>query len=249
MYDHPLVPGRTSAIEDGPWHYGADYIAVYFDADRSKLQELVPASFEVDVGNCIAYVCEIVSVAEGGLEMLSKEPDRTVYREAAVGVGCRHGERRGVFYPVMWVTTEWSLLRGLLNGYQKRLADDIALTKLHPLNPGIGREGPGMVFGGRCVKGASTTLSVRVSLERQGNPSDLPSFGATFGLRRFPSTDPSQKEISEPVEIQKSNSKVSDVWLGSGTVATDLEVGHPVPRGGAVYRSGFTISGSRVLGP
>jgi len=28
--DHPLVPGSSPAIEEGPWHYGADYITVYF---------------------------------------------------------------------------------------------------------------------------------------------------------------------------------------------------------------------------
>lgn len=247
MLDHPLVPGQTSAVEKGPWHYGADYITTYFNADVSKLSSLVPSPFEVETGFCMAYVCEIISVADSAAEMVSTRPDRTTYHEAAVGVGCRSGERHGIFFPVMWVTTEWSLLRGLLNGYQKRLADRISLTKLHPLNPGLTPVGPGSRFAGFCVKGPQTTLSVNVQVEKKGNPSDLPSFGATFGLRRFPRTDGSQESVDEAVEIVKSNSKVSDVWLGSGSVNTSLDIGAPSSMWGAVYRSGFTISGSKVL--
>jgi Acetoacetate decarboxylase (ADC) len=247
MLDHPLVPGPTSAVETGPWHYGADYISVYFKGNPSRLTQLLPPYFRVDDGSCVAYVCEIISVADSGLDMVSTQPERTIYREAAVGVKCLFGDREGIFYPVMWVTTEWSLLRGILNGYQKRLADSISLTKLHPLNPGLGPVSPGTRFAGFCVKGPERMLSLNVSVKKPGSPSDLPSFGATFGLRRFPRTEKTQAEVDEPVEILKSNSRVSDVWLGDGSVESALDIGDVEPSSGAVYRSGFTISGSKVL--
>jgi hypothetical protein len=247
MLDHPLAPGPTSAIERGPWHYGADYITVYFKAEPSKLAKLVPRPFRVDDGFCIAYVCEIISVGDSKEEMVAAQPDRTTYQEAAVGVRCLFGKRRGVFYPAMWVTTEWSLLRGLLNGYQKRLADKISLTKLHPLNPGLKPLSPGMKLGGFCVKGSETTLSLKVTLERKGSPAELPSFGSTFGMRKFPRTDPTQGTVDEPVEVLKSNSRVSDVWTGRGSTETVLGVGEVKPVSAAIYRSGFTISGSKVL--
>jgi hypothetical protein len=245
--EHPLVPGEHSAIEKGPWHYGADYIAVYFTGDPSRLGRLIPAPFVVDTGFCMAYVCEIVSVGDSGADMLSSRPDRTIYHEAAVGIQCSASGKKGVFYPVMWVTTEWSLLRGILNGYQKRLADRISLTKLHPLNPGLKPISSGMQFGGFCTKGPETTLSLNVRVERAGSPQDLPSFGATFGMRKFPRTEPTQAAVDEPVEILKSNARTSDVWLGSGSVKTTLDIGTPQSISGAIYRSGFTISGSRPL--
>jgi hypothetical protein len=245
--DHPLAPGDSSAIERGPWHYGADYVTVYFEGDPTALSELVPRPFEVADGRCMAYVCEIVSVSDSGAEMVATEPDRTVYQEAALGVGCLYRGRPGVFFPVMWVTTEWSLLRGLLNGYQKRLADKIALTKLHPLNPGLKHITPGMQLGGFCVKGSHRTLSVRVTVKKAGTPSDLPTFGVTYGRRVFPRTNESQGLVQEAVEILKSNARISDVWLGDGSVETTLPIGKPKSITGAVYRSGFTISGSRVL--
>lgn len=248
MAEHPLVPGDHSAIEKGPWHYGADYVAVYFHSDMAIISRLVPKPFEVlSDGRCIAYVCEIVSVSDTGAEMVASEPDRTIYQEAAVGIQCRYQAKQGVFFPVMWVTTEWSLLRGLLNGYQKRLADKIAMTKLHALNPGLRQVGLGSQFGGFCVKGGATTLSLSVTIERQGAPSDLPSLGATFGRRVFPKTNQTQGEVIEVVEILKSNSKTADIWLGKGSVRTTLPIGEPRSVTGAVYRSGFTISGSKVL--
>jgi hypothetical protein len=247
LLDHPLVPGESSAIEKGPWHYGADYIAVYFKGGKGSLGNLVPPPFVVDDGTCIAYVCEIVSISDDGRDMIATRPDRTLYNECAVGVKCRFKDRPGVYYPVMWVTTEWSLLRGLLNGYQKRLADKISLTKLHPLNPGLGPVAEGTEFGGFCVKGPEQALSLSVTVQKQGSASDLPSFGTTFGMRRFPKTHDSQGSVDEPVEILKSNSKVSDVWVGTGSVKTKLGVGEIHPISGAVYKSGFTISGSKVL--
>jgi len=242
-----LVPGDTSAVERGPWHYGADYVTVYFEGDLARLSYLVPKPFKVTDGRCMAYVCEIVSVSHGGADMVASEPDRTLYQEAAVGLRCEYKGKAGVYFPVMWVTTEWSLLRGLLNGYQKRLADKIAITKIHPLNPGLKPIGPGSQLGGFCVKGGQRTLSLRVTVKRAGAPSDLPVFGVTFGRRAFPRTDESQGSIEEAVEILKSNSRSSDVWLGDGTVETTLPIGEPKATIGASYRTGFTISGSRAL--
>ena len=248
MLDHPLVPGETSAIEKGPWHYGADFVTVYFRGAKGSLSELVPHPFVVDDGTCVAYVCEMVSVADSARGMVATRPDRTLYNEAAVGVKCRFKEKPGIYYPIMWVTTEWSLLRGLLNGYQKRLADRISMTRLHPLNPGLGPPSPGMEYGGFCVKGPERVLSIGVTVEKQGSPSDLMSFGSTFGMRRFPRTEASQGTVDEPVEILKSNSRVSDVWTGTGSLKTTLGMGEIRHISGAVYRSGFTTSGSRVLG-
>jgi acetoacetate decarboxylase len=247
MPDHPLSPGDSSGVERGPWHYGADYVSVHFQGDPKRLQHLLPSPFTVSGGQGVAYVCEIVSVNDADPEMVAREPDRTTYQEAAVGLKCRLGDKTGVFYPVMWVSTEWALLRGLINGYQKRLADKISMTRIHPLNPKLMPIGEGSEMGGFCVKGSKTTLRVEVRLERRGEPADLPSFGVTFGRRFFPRTDASQGFISEAVEILKSNSRTTDVWLGKGTFESSLDLGRPKVLLGTSYRAGFTISGSRVL--
>lgn len=247
MLDHPLDLSGTSAVEPGPWHYGADYVTVYFTGDKSKLERLVPAPFAPADGTCMAYVCEIISVSEDRPHMVSEEPERTIYREAAVGVKCLHGSAPGIYFPVMWVDTEWSLLRGLINGYSKRLADSIAMTKLHSLNPRLKPISEGTSFTGYCVKGNERTLQIRVEVERKGEVTDLISFGATFGIRKYPRTDSSQSKVAEAVEILKSNARFSDVWVGKGSVDLSLNVGEPEVIRGVTYKSGFTISGSKVL--
>ena len=247
MSHHPLDLSDESAVEPGPWHYGADYVTVYFKGEAPKLSGLVPAPFRVADGTCMAYVCEIISVSEGGAAMVADEPERTVYREAALGVKCLFGDLSGIYFPVMWVDTEWSLLRGLVNGYSKRLADKIVMTKLHPLNPGLEPLGAGASVTGYCVKGAERTLRVHVKIEKPGGAPDLVSFGRTFGLRRYPTTDSSQSGVAEAVEIQKSGTKFSEVWTGAGAVEAAMDVGRTEAIRGAVYKSGFTISGSRVL--
>jgi hypothetical protein len=244
---HTLDLGDGSAVEPSPWHYGADYVTVYFKGEKSRLKNLVPAPFILDDGTCMAYVCEIISVSGQRPQMVSEMPERTIYMEAALGIKCLHGTSQGMYFPVMWVDSEWSLLRGLVNGYPKRLADSIVMTKLHPLNPGLKLTSKGATFAGYCVKGSETTLRIGVEVEKRGGPADLISFGSTFGMRKYPRTNPSQTNVAEAVEILRSNYRVSDVWVGTGSVALSLDVGEPEMIRGLVYRSGFTISGSRVL--
>lgn len=111
MYRHPLIPGVGEFIEPGPWHYGADYVGVYFMAEKNRLQGFLPEGLRVGDGSCIAYVCEIVSVSERNPGMLSEDPDRTVYGEAAFGIGCSYDGKPGVYFPVLWVDKDWSLVR------------------------------------------------------------------------------------------------------------------------------------------
>jgi len=244
---HTLDLGGGSAVERGPWHYGADYVAVFLKAERPKLARLLPRQLEVGDGTCIAYVCEITSVAEGRSSDIADRPEKTLYREGAFGVGCYFKGHRGVFFPVMWVDTEFSLLRGLINGYSKRLADMIHLSRHHPLNPGLAPFGKGTRLSGYCVKGDRRVLSVAVEIERSGVPEDLIGLGRTYGLRMFPSTHPSQNSIAELVEVVKSGQRTSNVWVGDGSFEVDIEIGRSRALFGSFYSSGFTISGARVL--
>lgn len=244
---HTLDIGGGSAVEKGPWHYGADYIAVFLRADRSKLARYLPRGLEVGDGTCVAYVCEITSVSEGRSSDVAERPESTLYHEGAFGIGCSFEGSGGVFYPVMWVDTEFSLLRGLLNGFPKRLADSIHISRYHPLNRGLQPFGKGVKLSGYCVKGGRRVLSVSVEIEKRGRPEDLVRFGNTYGMRVFSPTHPSQKGVAELVEVVKSGQRTSDVWLGSGSFEVEMEIGKSEPLFGSFYMSGFTIGGARVL--
>src|SRR2546428_8409826 len=112
--------GIDSLVEPGPWHYGVDYLSVYFRGEPGPLQKLIPRFFEVrGHGAGVAYVSEFVSVSEGMPDATFENPERTIYREAALGVACSWRGKAGVYFPVMWVDKDWSLARGWLNGYAK----------------------------------------------------------------------------------------------------------------------------------
>jgi hypothetical protein len=236
---HPLEPLPGGLVEPGPWHYRADYLSVYFRADKGRLQQVLPRGLAVGDGTCLAYVCKIRSSSEGGLPQNQSDPGLTVYGEAAYGVGCSFEGKTGIFFPVMWVDKAWSLARGWLNGYSKNYADVIQMS------------GEGNSWSGNATSGGTTVLSIETVTENRGDKSDLLNFGATFGRRRFPKTDESQSEVDELVEIVKASGGISDVRTGSGRLQLDPRegLGDLEVVCGLAYKSEFTISGAKVLRP
>ncbi len=242
-----IFGGIDSIVDRGPWHYGVDYLAVYFKSNPKVLQRLLPNFFKVGDGVCVAYVSEFVSVSESNLHAPFSEPEKTLYKEAAIGVGCTWKGRRGVYFPIMWVDQVWSLARGWLNGYAKRLAERIVMTKLHPLNPRLKPLSRGTNLAGYCVNDGIKVLQVKVRVDGKGDAHDLVKFGATFGVRRFPRTHNSQLGAEEPVEVIRYNSSNSDIWVGKGEFeAAGLEASS-VTLKGLHYKSGFSIGGAKVL--
>lgn len=241
-------------VQRGRWHYGADYIAVYYRVSAQQARRLLPEPLEPREELAVAYVTEIVSLSEADPEALHENPAGTLYREAAIGLGCSYEGREGIYFPCMWVDKDWSLVRGLLNGYPKKMADEIAMSKPHPLNPLIGPARPGLRLSGYCVRQGSRLLWLRLTLRRQGGEADLRRFGSVFGLRLFPATHQEQAEVRELVEVLREPGGVANVWVGDA----ELELGEarneellPLrPREvlyGAWYSAGFTIAGARVL--
>jgi acetoacetate decarboxylase len=254
-YTHFLTPnGKGSVVEEGPWSYGADYIVVYFKADREKIAKLVPKSLEVLDGSASAYVADIVGVSEKNPDSYFLDPGQTVYHEAGITVACKYGDKKGFFAPCMWVDNDTSFIRGWINGHPKKLADRILATHLHPLNPLVGGARPGVSMSGFCTRHGERLLSLQIELETKGIQSDLANFGVPFALRHFPTTHESQTDVNELVELMRYNARVEDVWMGRGSLklgssqSEELEFIEPLEvTKGVTYRTGFTIGGARVL--
>ncbi len=254
-YTHFLTPnGKGSVVEEGPWSYGADYIAVYFRAEKEGLAKLIPDSLEVVDGTVSAYIARIVGVSESNPDAYFLDPAQTVYHEAGIAVACKYGDKRGFFCPCMWVDNDTSLIRGWINGHPKKLADRILTSWLHPLNPLVGGPRPGVNVSGFCTRHGDRLLTLQIKLQKQGGSSDLANFGSPFALRHFPPTHESQTNVNEVVELIRYSAKVENVWVGDGEVrlgsspSEELEYIRPseVLRG-VSYSTGFTIRGAKVL--
>ncbi len=254
-FTHFLTPeGRGSVVEEGPWHYGIDYVSVYFRGDVECLQRLLPRPLRVVDGTAVAYVSEFVSVSEKNPEASFLDPAQTIYHEAGVGVLCEYKGRRGIFYPFMWVDKDWALIRGWLNGYPKKIADEIVMTRFHRFNRFAEAAGEGVRLTGYCARHGYRLLTVRLKINRRGAVDDIMKFGATFGYRHFPTTHESQTAVSEIVEVIKTNSRADDVWVGEGEIelgkspSEELELVKPLEViYGIHYKAGFVIEGAKVL--
>jgi len=254
-FTHFLTPsGRGSVVEEGPWHYGIDYISVYFRGEADDLQRLLPDRLRVVDGTAVAYVSEFVSVSENNPDAYYTDPAQTIYHEAGIGVMCRYGEKTGVFYPFMWVDRDWAMIRGWLNGYPKKIADEITMTRFHIHNKAIGLPKEGSRATGYCTRHGSRLLTVSVKIKRKGDVNDLIRFGSTFGLRHFPTTHEQQTGVKELVEVIKTNTQASDIWVGEAELKIgeapmeELELVKPIEViRGVYYKAGFTIEGARVL--
>lgn len=254
-FTHFRTPsGRAALVDEGPFHWGIDYVTVYFEGEQDSLQKLLPEGLKIADGTGIAYIGEFLSVSEKCPESVYTDPTQTLYHEAAIGLACSHEGRPGLCFVFMWVDKDWSLIRGWLNGYPKKIADEIVMTKLHPLNPLTGGIKVGSRLSGYAVRHGSQVFSVGVRVDRKGSAEDVVRFGATYGMRLFPSTDPTQTAVQELVEVSRSNLRVDNVWVGEGQLnlgsapGEELELLQPLRvKFGCVYQTGFTISGAKVL--
>jgi acetoacetate decarboxylase len=247
--------GTAGMIDECPYGWGADVVTVYFRCDPERLQQLLPGSLKAADGLCMAYIGMFHSASEDRPRAMLDNPDGAYYREAGLWIACIHTGRPGYFPAFVWVDREWSLVRGWLNGYPKKLAN-VAFGRPHPLNPVTGKLGVGAAVGGICSRHGHTLLRLGLTVERLGSTSDLQSRPATFGHRHWPALHPSQSEVSEIVEVNRSDVVVSDIWAGRPEFhlgrAPDEELDWFTPTeiiSGLTYSYGFRIAGAKLVEP
>jgi len=255
-YTHFLTPnGRGSILSEGPWYYGVNYLAAYFVGDKSKMSELLPPPLRVGDGTALAYVAEFVSAGAPDLENDYLDPAQTVYNEAAVGVLCTYKERKGVYFPFMWVDRDWSMIRGWLLGYPKKIAEDIQMTRTHPLNRLAASFGEGMGLMGYCTRHGKSLVEIGLTIKKRGDKKDVFDLGAAYGLRHFPGVGKKGTPVNEVVEIVKSGFRIGkEVWVGD----VALKFGHSLNEElgffqpvrllyGCSYSTGFANLAVKVL--
>jgi hypothetical protein len=256
-YFHFLTPsGNSSVVQGPPYHYGADFITVYFRSPPEKLQYFLPDPLKVSDGSAVCYVSDFVcTISDDDSDAPYSDPAQSTYHEAAVGIKCTYKGNPGVYYPFMWVDRDWSLVRGWSLGYAKKLADDIHLTRLHKYIPKVPYYGIGTKLSGYCSRHGSRILSVSLEITRKGSSKDLQSAPSVYARRYFPSNMEGQDSVNELVEIQKGNAQLGEeIWYGTGKIDffpsrnEEVSMIDPVePMYGLAYQFGFTNYGSKVL--
>ena len=255
-YTLPLSPtGRSSVVDAPPWYYGGEVMHLTFKADEERVKALIPPPLEVgpNPGEGIIWFTEWVSVSESRPDLAFLNPERAVYRECLVLLGCSFEGNPGYIVPYIWVDNDFTLVRGFVQGFPKKLGR-IYMTKLHELNPKVGGRREGAKVKGICEAHGERIAEGSLVLTRPAQPSELPPL-KFFLMRHFPDIErPDKPAVHEITSSVVTDVRFADMWAGEAQVgllesAFDevSDLGPVEATGGFYYSMGLTITGGKVL--
>jgi acetoacetate decarboxylase len=245
--------GRSATLPPPPWHYSGDVIAVDFFADPARVAELAPPGFEPSGdGACTFAFCDWASSAEHD-QRIQADPAKGQYKEAyVVFVGTFDGKPAGRI-PYIWVDSELSLIRGLVQGFPKKLGE-VHMTRPVEIGRGGSRKAPGERFAAHIssLGRRLATASVRIDERVEGA---LPvGLRPLVHTRLWPSLDGDTPAVHELSLVTVSDVAMGAVWRGTAELefgASEFEeLDLLAPRrvgAGWVYSTAFSVTGGQSL--
>jgi len=128
----PFTPrGLASLVPPPPWHYAGWLLNVEFTCDVRAAAAFVPAALGAATGCGTVHFAEWQATTDGA-ELL--DPIRAQYRETIVVLELERPDgARTNFCPLIYVDQDASLVRGLLQGWPKKMGSTW-LTRSFPLD-------------------------------------------------------------------------------------------------------------------
>jgi acetoacetate decarboxylase len=246
--------GRASSLPPPPWHYSGEVIAVDFTADPGAAAPLVPPGFEpAGDGSCSFVFCDWSSAADLD-PRIRDDPARGQYKEAYVVIhGTFEGKRAGRV-PYIWVDSDLSLVRGLIQGFPKKMGE------LHMTRPvELGRGGVRKEPGGRFAAHASATgrrlVTMSVTIEESVEKTYPKGVAAPLvHTRLWPSIDRAEPAVHELSRGTITDFAIGTVWRGPAELHfgasefEELELLQPATIGdGWVFAMAFSVTGGTSI--
>lgn len=247
--------GRASLLPPPPWHYSGDLLTLEYRTRPERVAELLPAPLEPaddDPGAVAVVFADWQSCSDGGEELL--DPVRSQYKECFVVVRCRHGGETWSRCVYIWVDKDFSLVRGLVQGYPKKLGS-IWMTR--PV--AVGRAGPRLEPGGRfgatLAAGDRRLVTARFTITGPSEHAGFVNARPMLHNRWFPAIEGDGTDsLDELVTMRGVDVEVSPAWRGDA----ELELGEspteeltrlePLEMLGGYWRSvGTTFPGGITL--
>lgn len=242
--------GRASSLPPPPWHYSGEVIAVDFTADPARVQELVPPGFEPAAdGSCSFVFCDWSSAAELD-PRIKDDPSRGQYKEAYVVVHGSFAGARAGRVPYIWVDSDLSLVRGLIQGFPKKLGE-LYMTRPVELGQGGVRKGPGGRFAAHASASGRRLVTLCVTIDQARQKTYPKGVAAPLvHTRLWPSIDKPAPAVHELSRGTITDFQVGTVWHGSADLsfgASDFEeIDRLEPRtvgDGWVFAMAFSVVG------
>jgi acetoacetate decarboxylase len=163
--------GQSSLIPPPPWHYSGDLLTIEYRTDPAKVAALLPAPLtpaDEDPGAVALIWADWQSCGDTKEELI--DPVRAQYKEAFAVVRCTFDGRTYSRCIYIWVDKDFALLRGIHQGYPKKLGS-IHMTRPHPFGPAP-RLAAGAVFGATLAAAdrriADAVITLRGEVEKNG---------------------------------------------------------------------------------
>ncbi|HET8539740.1 MAG TPA: acetoacetate decarboxylase family protein [Anaeromyxobacter sp.] len=205
----PFTPrGSASLLPPPPWHYAGWLLSVEFECDRAR--PFVPAALGPATGRGVVHFADWQSTTDGS-ELL--DPVVAQYRETIVVLELeRPGAGLANFCPFIYVDQDVSMLRGLLQGWPKKMGSTW-LTRTLPLDhPAAAPLRKGTRLGATLAVKDRRLVEARLELTgRPGEPLGFaarPSYGTVgFADLTRPSEAPALRHLRSLV-----TDKVAGGW-------------------------------------
>lgn len=245
------LSGRSALVPPPPWHYAGWLLNVAFEFDAPAATPLVPPAAGRPTGQGCVHFADWQACTDGH-ELL--DPVLSQYRETIVVLELeREDGSRCMYCPAIWVDQDISLMRGLLQGWPKKMGSTW-LTRSLPLDhPAAAPLQRGSRFGASLAVKDRRILDA--TLELTGQPGRALGFLAhpTLGAVGWPDLrQPQQRpaptlvrpEIGARIggewhqaiaRLQLAPHPREDIGVLAGLVATDASVGW----------LGITVTGAR----
>jgi hypothetical protein len=176
----PFTPkGTASLVPPPPWHYAGWLLSVAFECDTAGAAAFVPAAVGAATGGGTVHFADWQATTDGS-ELL--DPIQAQYRETIVLLDVRRPDGTlANFCPLIYVDQDVSLLRGLLQGWPKKLGSTW-ITRALPLeHPAAAPLRAGTRLGASLAVKDRRLVEARLALT--GRPGRALGFAArpTFG--------------------------------------------------------------------
>lgn len=160
----PLSPrGEAALVPPPPWHFSGDMIGIDFRCDPAHAASVLPPPLEpLGDGSATFVFADWSSAAEVDARF-AEDPARGQYREAYIEVHALLEGSKVARVPYIWVDSDLSLARGLIQGFPKKFGT-IAMSRPVAVGQGGPKLEPGATFAahvsalGRRIATAAVTL-------------------------------------------------------------------------------------------
>jgi Acetoacetate decarboxylase (ADC) len=219
----PFTPrGEASLVPPPPWHYAGWIMNIAFECDAGRSAGFVPRAVGAATGHGTVHFADWQATTDGS-ELL--DPILSQYRETIVVLEIERPDGTSAnFCPLIYVDQDVSMVRGLLQGWPKKLGSTW-LTRSFPL------EHPAAAPMRRGTRlGASLAVKdrrlVEARLELTGAPGRPLGFLArpTFGTVGWPDLTAPERPPRVTYVKPRVSARIGDAWHGATADLAFLDV-------------------------